>query len=43
MSKKLLHNAKGFTLLEIVIAITILAFISLFTARMISQGVKAEK
>ncbi|MCB0349752.1 MAG: prepilin-type N-terminal cleavage/methylation domain-containing protein [Bdellovibrionales bacterium] len=32
----------GFTLLEIMISVTILAFISLFTSRMISQGVKAK-
>lgn len=32
----------GFTLLEVIIAVTILAFISLFTSRMIQQGAKSK-
>jgi type II secretion system protein J len=39
---RLHKNRAGFTLLEIMISVTILAFISLFTSRMISQGVKAK-
>ncbi|OFZ12794.1 MAG: hypothetical protein A2Z20_07070 [Bdellovibrionales bacterium RBG_16_40_8] len=34
-------RALGFTLIEVIIAVTILAFITLFTGRMIQQGVKA--
>lgn len=37
------HSRNGFTLLEVIIAITILAFISIFTANMIQQGVKAKR
>jgi prepilin-type N-terminal cleavage/methylation domain-containing protein len=33
---------KGFTLLEIMIAVTIMTFITIFTARMIGQGVQAK-
>jgi type II secretion system protein J len=33
----------GFTLIEVLIAITIVSFISLFTAQMISQGIKARR
>lgn len=41
MKTKALNKQAGFTLLEVVIAIAILSFISLFTARMIQQGIKA--
>jgi len=34
-------SAAGFTLLEIVIAVSIMAFVSIFTARMIQQGLQA--
>lgn len=34
---------RGFTLIEVLIAITIVSFISLFTAQMISQGIKARR
>lgn len=36
-------TTRGFTLLEILIATVIMAFISVFTARMIQQGVRARK
>lgn len=36
-----MKSSRGFTLIEVIIATTILAFISLFTARMIQQGVKS--
>lgn len=39
---KKLSAQNGFTLIEVIIAVTILSFISLFTARMIQQGVKAK-
>ena len=35
-------NQRGFTLLEIVIAVTILAFLSLFTVQSIQQALKAK-
>jgi len=36
-------RSKGFTLIEVIISITILAFISVFTGRMIQQGIKARR
>lgn len=36
------NSKRGFTLIEIMIAISIMTFISLFTARMIQQGVQAK-
>jgi len=41
MTPQRLKQKSGFTLLEILIATVIMAFISVFTARMIQQGVKA--
>jgi type II secretion system protein J len=37
------RSTRGFTLLEVMIAVVIMAFISLFTSRMIQQGVQAKK
>ncbi len=37
-----MRNTRGFTLIEIMIAVVIMAFISIFTSRMIQQGVQAK-